>query len=647
LETARIEEVVQDFVTLKRRGTNLLGLCPFHSERTPSFNVSPSKNLFKCFGCGKGGDPVRFVMEHENMRFPEALRYLARKYRIHIEEIQPSPEVLVQQQEEESLYIVNEFARQYYQSQLLETDAGRSIGLSYFKERGFREETIRRFGLGFAPSEGDAFTQAALHAGYKVDYLQKLGLSTAQQRDFFRNRVLFTIFNLSGKPVAFAGRIMEKQSRAPKYINSPESDIYVKNKVLYGINFAQRAIRQADECILVEGYTDVLSLHQAGIEHVVASSGTSLTDGQLNLVKRLSNNLLILYDGDSAGTKAALRGLDMVLEKDMNVRVALLPEGEDPDSYVRKVGAAAFREFLQREATDFILFKSRLLLAEAKGDPVRKAGLVRNIVDSIARVPDPFKRSFFIQSCARLMELDEAILVTETNKTVQQLLAQRQREKDKSREGPMGVRTAGTGTSESTALPEPADTPAAHPAPAGDHAFQERDIVRILVSAGGTLYDPAEQLTVADFILHNIQEVLDDFDNPDYQSIVREAARMVQDGVRFSPQHFIRHPDKVIRDIAIDLLHSPWEYSPGWAERDLPLSFQKAPEHNFNEDSLRALMHFKLRKIIRLCEKNQQTLKEQPKDADPERTDILLQVQTRLIISRNQLARELGIHVLK
>ncbi len=638
---------MQDFVTLKRRGTNLLGLCPFHSERTPSFNVSPSKNIFRCFGCGKGGDPARFIMEHEGMTFPEALRYLARKYRIHIEEIQPSPEVLVQQQEAESLYIVNEFARKYYQDQLLETDTGKSIGLSYFKERGFREETIRKFGLGFAPAEGQAFTNAAMQAGYKADYLRKLGLTTAQGRDFFRNRVMFTIFNLSGKPVAFAGRIMEKNPRAPKYINSPETDIYVKNKVLYGINFAQRAIRQADACILVEGYTDVLSLHQAGIEHVVASSGTSLTDGQLTLIKRMTDNLVILYDGDPAGIKAALRGLDMVLEKDMNVRVALLPDGEDPDSYVRRVGAAAFQEFLRQEATDFILFKSKLLLSEAAGDPVRKAALVRDIVESIARVPDPFKRSFFIQSCARLMELDEAILVTETNKSVQQLMSQRQREKEKSRDTPLVVRSGPGAAEAETPSVAPAEAPPTRPAGTGSHTFQERDIIRILVSSGGEIHDPTEQTTVAAFILHNIEEVLDDFDDSDYQTIIREALRMLRDEVPFSPQHFVRHPDKVIRDIAIDLLHSPWEYSPGWAERDLPLSFQKPPEHNFNEDSLRALMHFKLRKIIRLCEKNQQEMKASSGEPDPERMNVLLQVQTRLLMVRNQLARELGIHVLK
>lgn len=645
MEAARIEEVVQDFVSLKRRGVNMIGLCPFHHEKTPSFTVSPSKNIFKCFGCGKAGDAARFVMEHEHLNYPEALRYLARKYRIEIEEIEKTPELLAQQQEEESLYIANEYARLFFQEQLFNTDVGKSVGLSYFRERGFREETINKFSLGFAPNEREAFVQKATQAGYKLDYLKKLGLVSQYGSDFFRNRVIFTIHNLSGKPIAFAGRIMEKDPKAPKYINSPETGIYVKNKILYGAFFAKNAMRKADECILVEGYTDVISLHQAGIENVVASSGTSLTEGQIALIKRFTPNIKILYDGDPAGIKAALRGLDMVLGRDMNVKIVLLPQGEDPDSYLQKIGVAAFQEYIELQARDFILFKTDLLLAEVKGDPVKKAGLVRDIVESIARVPDPFKRSFYVKECARVMELDEEVLVTETNKTVRRILQKHQLEKQKTGNAPLYIEKEGE---EGVAAPEAETLP---PRLAGPHStgheFQERDIARILVASGGEIYDPQEGMTVAEFILSNIEEVLDDFDNPLYRRIATETRQLLLQKKTITTQYFLGHEDPAISELAIDLLHTPWEYSPGWEERDLYLSTQKMPEENFTQDSMSALMHFKLRKVIRLCEKNQQQMKELKDTADSSRLMQLMKVQTRLNEIRNNLATQLGTVVLK
>lgn len=432
MEAAKIEDVVQDYVNLKRRGANMIGLCPFHNEKTPSFTVSPTKNLFKCFGCGKGGDPTRFIMEHEHLGFPDALKQIARKYRIEIEEVELTPEMAAEQQERDSLFIVNEFAKSFYHDQLLNTDIGKSVGLSYFKARGYREETIKKFGLGFAPNQRDELTKKANQMGYKPEYLDRLGL-TKNGRDFFWNRVMFTIHNLTGKPIAFAGRILQKDAKAPKYINSPETEIYVKNKILYGSYFAKAQIRKLDECILVEGYTDVISLHQAGIENVVASSGTSLTEGQILLIKRFTPNITILYDGDAAGIKAALRGLDLVLEKDMNVKVVLLPEGEDPDSYLQNVGAAAFKEYMASQAKDFILFKTDLLLSEVGSDPVKRAGLVRDIVESIARVPDPFKRAFYIKECARIMELEEEVLIVETNKVVKKILQKREFDRNRNR----------------------------------------------------------------------------------------------------------------------------------------------------------------------------------------------------------------------
>lgn len=647
LETAKIEDVIQDFVNLRRRGVNMIGLCPFHNEKTPSFTVSPAKNIFKCFGCGKAGDPAKFIMEHEHLTYPDALRYLARKYRIEVEEVQLTPEAVAQQQAEESLYILNEYARQFYQDQLFETDMGKSIGLSYFKGRGFREDTIRKFGLGYAPNEHEAFVKKATQTGYKLEFLKRLGLASQYDKDFFRNRVMFTIHNLSGKPIAFAGRIMEKDAKAPKYINSPETEIYVKNKNLYGAFFAKTAIRKADECILVEGYTDVISLHQAGIENVVASSGTSLTEGQIALIKRFTPNIKILYDGDAAGVKAALRGLDMVLEQDMNVRVVLIPDGDDPDSYLQKVGATAFQQFIDEQSKDFILFKTNLLLAETKGDPVKKAGLVRDIVDSISRVPDPFKRSFYVKECARVMELEEEVLISEANKAVRLILQKRDDAKRKKPEVRVNIVPEGDGEFPTEAPPEMDSlyVPTA-PQRKSDHEFQERDIARILVEAGHQIYDEKENMTVAEFVLGNIEEVLEDFDNKEYLLIAKEAMQLVLDKKPFSTQFFIGHNNQTISELAVDLLHSPFEYSPGWAERELFLTSQKMPELNFNNDSLSALLQFKLRKIIRLGEKNQLQMKTLPPD-DASQLMLLMKVQMKLIEMRNELMKQLGMVVLK
>jgi len=647
LETAKIEDVIQDFVNLRRRGVNMIGLCPFHNEKTPSFTVSPAKNIFKCFGCGKAGDPAKFIMEHEHLTYPDALRYLARKYRIEIEEIQLTPEAVAQQQTEESIYILNDFARQFYQDQLFETDMGKSIGLSYFKGRGFREDTIRKFGLGYAPNEYEAFVKKATQAGYKLDFLKRLGLVSQYDKDFFRNRVMFTIHNLSGKPIAFAGRIMEKDAKAPKYINSPETEIYVKNKNLFGAFHAKTAIRKADECILVEGYTDVISLHQAGIENVVASSGTSLTEGQIALIKRFTPNIKILYDGDAAGVKAALRGLDMVLEQDMNVRVVLIPDGDDPDSYLQKVGATAFQEFIADQAKDFILFKTNLLLAETKGDPVKKAGLVRDIVDSISRVPDPFKRSFYVKECARVMELEEEVLVSETNKAVRQILQKRDFDKRKKQETKVNIVPENDGEWPTEEPLTPSDAPIRDIRPkVSGHEFQERDIARILVEAGGKIYDEKENLSVAEFVLGNIEDVLEEFDNQEYLRIAKEAMQMVLEKLPISSQYFIGHKDQTISELAVDLLHQPWEYSPGWAERELYLTSQKMPDENFNKDSLSALFQFKLRKVIRLCEKNQLQMKSLPTD-DTAQLMRLMKVQMRLNEMRNDLMKQLGMVVLK
>ncbi len=637
METAKIEEVVQDFVPLKRRGVNMIGLCPFHTEKTPSFTVSPSKNIFKCFGCGQGGTPVQFLMELEQMSFPEALRYLANKYGIEIEETQKSPEYDAAQQRQESLYLVNQYAHDFFQHQLLQTDRGKSVGLNYFRERGFREELIRKFGLGFAPDQRDAFTKKATGDGYDIETLRKLGLTSKYDRDFFRNRVMFTIHNLSGKPIAFAGRILQKDVKAPKYINSPETEIYHKSDVLYGAYFAKRAIRKADECILVEGYTDVLSLHQEGIENVVASSGTSLTEGQIRLIKRYTPNIKILYDGDPAGIKAALRGLDLVLEQDLNVKVVLLPEGEDPDSYLRAVGATAFKTYLDQEARDFILFKTRLLLDEVAHDPVKRAGIIKDIVGSIARVPDPLKRALYVRECAGIVGIDEQILVDETNKVVTQTFHKKQK---KTRQ---------------PSLPPEAD--AAAPAPVveaprekatgqGDE-FQEKDIVRILIAAGNFDYDAEEGVTIADYVLGNIEDVIDEFDHPLYQKITREAMEHRLAGRPLVREFFLQHADPDIARLAVDALSTPYEYSENWEKKwEIFLQTQKPPDENFLSDSTQALKRFKLRKIRRMCSQNQEKIKELSAAGEADQVVTYLKVQQKLLDMRNRLAEELGTVVL-
>jgi len=632
VETSRIEEVVGDFVNLKKRGANMLGLCPFHNEKTPSFTVSPAKNIYKCFGCGKGGDPVNFIMEHESVSYPESLKYLAEKYGIEVEETQTSQAHKEEQQKLDSLYVLNQYARDYFHEQLLQTDIGKSVGLSYLKNRGFTDETIEKFGLGYAPKDKDAFTQAAKRKGYKGQQLKKLGLTSKYDSDFFRDRVMFAIHSVSGKVIGFGGRIMSKNVKAPKYVNTPETEVYNKSKVLYGAYFAKRAIRKTDECILVEGYTDVVSLHQGGIENVVASSGTSLTVDQIRLVKRYTQNMKILYDGDSAGVKAALRGLDLVLAQDMNVKVVMLPEGEDPDSYLQSVGSEAFKEYIQSQAKDFILFKSELLFQEASGDPVRQSAMIKDIVASIAKIPDPLKRSLYIKECGHLMKVEEEILMNEVNQIVTKSVhqAEDQRKKDQRQYArKKASEQDGNFPNDPGNFPENAPPPwlkqeeayggaapppqpaQRRPSAANNSEYQEKDIIRLLISYGGQQFDPEnEDVTVAHFILSNIEDVLDDFDNDLYQRVARECLDLTIDGTPITPEYFIQHEDKDFRRLAIDVLQPEFEMSPNWLDKhDLPLRSQPMPDANFNLDSISAIYWFKLRKLDKLIERNKASMK--------------------------------------
>ena len=615
LESAKIEEVVQHFLLLERSGANLTALCPFHHEKTPSFVVSPARNIFKCFGCGKGGNAAKFLMEHEGFTFPEALRWLARKYNIEIQETKPSPEQLEAQQKEESLLIVNDFALKFFQSNLP------GAGLEYLKNRGLTETTIQKFCLGFAPGSWDALTKAATQVGFKLEYLQKLGLTNATNKDFFRNRVIFPIHNLGGKPIAFAGRICDglssrRELDLPKYLNSPESQLYQKSQTLYGIHLAKQAIRRQDECILVEGYTDLISLHQAGIENVVASAGTALTKEQLLLIRRFSNNLKILYDGDPAGTHAALRGLDLALELDMNVKIVPLPYPHDPDSFLRQISITAFSEFIRTQAKDFIAFKAGVLLADAGNDPVKKAKAVHAIVESIARVSDPLKRSFFIKDCAELVGLGEEILTQETNKVLL-ALAQKQ---------PVFIPK------------EPVHAPVLS-FPKGTY---ERLLTQLLLEHGTEIFDIEEKTTVSEFILNNIEDVLEHLEDPLCQRIFRESKTLLESNQPFTPQYFINHENPTISALATDLTailmeQDSEDFSPGWQNLDFP---------NTNGFGIRqivtnALLRLKLDIVTRWGETNRKEIEEVQRTNNMPQVLKLLEVQAKLNETRNDLAKQL------
>jgi DNA primase len=419
IDSAEISDVVSDFVTLRKRGVNMLGLCPFHNEKTPSFTVSPAKGIFKCFGCGKGGNSVNFIMEHENLTYPEALKWLAKKYHIDVVEHEDTEEQKQLNDERESLMIVSGFAQKYFTRYLWEENEGRTIGLSYFRERSFRDDILKKFEVGFAPDGKAPFTEAAQKEGYKIEFLEKTGLTIKRDdwvRDRFAGRVMFPIHNLAGRVIAFGGRILKEDKNTAKYLNSPESEIYHKSKVVYGIFQAKREISKTDKCYLVEGYTDVLSMHQAGIENVVASSGTALTVDQIRLIKRFTPNITIIYDGDEAGIKASLRGIDLVLEEGMNVKVLLLPDKEDPDSFAKKMGASGFVNYILENETDFIQFKTRLLLKSTENDPVAKARLITDVIRSVAVIPDTITRSVYIKECSKLLDVNEEVLYAEVQK---------------------------------------------------------------------------------------------------------------------------------------------------------------------------------------------------------------------------------------
>ena len=590
IETSRIEEVVGDFVSLKRRGTSMIGLCPFHNEKTPSFHVSVGKGIYKCFGCGKGGDSIRFIMDHDKASYPEALRYLAKKYSIEIAEVENTPEEQANNDRRESLYIVSAWAAKFFQQQMFESEEGKSIGLSYFRERGFRDDIIKKFELGYSPDVWDAMTQGAISEGYNVQFMEETGLTIRKDSDKFydrfRGRVMFPIHSFTGRVIGFGGRTLKTDKAVPKYVNSPESEIYHKFNVLYGLSFAKKAIRDEDNCYLVEGYADVLSVHQAGIENVVASSGTSLTVEQIRLIKRFTENITILYDGDEAGIKASLRGLDMILEEGLNVKVVLFPDGDDPDSYVQKFGSTVFKTHIEQSKKDFILFKTSILLKDAGKDPIKRAGIIREVVESIAKIPDGIKASVFVRECSSLLQIEERVLISELNK----MRLGKSRKENNSFQPQVNT--------EQSAEPDFAEIPGIS---SDTDETQEKEIVRLLLNYGHELvhWDGITDTYIAPYVIGNLTDVT--FENPLCIRVIEEYKKQLEQGQLPSEQDFIKHADHQIADLAISMVSSPYILSENWyAKRKI---YVRNESEDLRSTILGGIFHLKKRKVDRILKK--------------------------------------------
>ncbi len=565
IDAAQITDVIQDFISLKRRGANYLGLCPFHNEKTPSFTVSPAKGIFKCFGCGKGGNSVNFIMEHEHLTYPEALKYLAKKYGIEVEEKELTEEEKKLGNERESLMIVNEYAAKYFSNSLLNSEEGIAIGLSYFRERGFDEQTITEFRLGYSPEERNAFTNNALKNGYKSEFLEKTGLSIFKDdytADRFAGRVMFPIFSLSGQVIGFGGRILKTDKKLAKYLNSPESPVYNKSKVLYGLFQSKQEIIKQQKCYLVEGYTDVISLFMSGIKNVVASSGTSLTEDQIRMIHRFTDDVTILYDGDAAGIKASLRGIDMILEQGLNVRIVLFPDGEDPDSYSRKHGSAGTIDYLSKNEQDFISFKTKLLNEDAKNDPIKRSALISDIVKSISVIDDSIKQSVYIQECSKILSIDENVLYAEVVKIRRRKIEDVQKQQFKS------------------VLPVNSKTIPAVPGFIDRiyYEIQEHEIIRILLLYGNAVvnFEDREKnvkydIKVADYIIDQLRNDELEMKNVLNQKIFVHAENLIASGKIIETEYFIMHSDPEISRLSADLCSTKHQLSPIWEKRGAPL----------------------------------------------------------------------------
>ncbi len=657
-EAARVEEVVADYVTLKKRGVNLIGLCPFHDEKTPSFYVSPAKGIYKCFGCGKGGNPVNFLMEKEQMSYPEALRHLARKYNIEITEEEETPEQIQSNNDRESLFVVSSFAQKHFTENLSNSDEGKSIGLGYFKERGFREDIVQKFQLGYSINKRTAFTDAALAAGHKFEYLAKSGLaidfnkdeekpaeenepahpsSEKKYVDRFWGRVMFPVHNISGRVIAFGGRTLRTDKKVAKYINSPEMEIYHKSDVLYGIYFAKKEIIHSDNCFLVEGYTDVISMHQAGIENVVASSGTSLTVGQIKLIRRFSNNITILYDGDNAGIKASFRGIDLILEEGMNVKVLLFPDGEDPDSFSKRVSSEELKTFIKENSKDFISFKTSLLMGEVQNDPIKKAQLIKEIVESIALIPEAIYRSVYIKECSRIMDVQEEVLLNELNKI--------RRKKFNEKGIPASQPSPETPNIEELEE-EKRETNTVN----AEH--QERDIIRLLINYGNKIMqvdsDDVDEdgkpiqldISIAGLIIHELQHDDIKFENPLYKMVYDEFVSQLEKDNVPDYNFFTNHENTEICELTVDLVSSPYSLS-NWEQHSIFI----IKEEDILKTSLNnAVYALKSRKIEIMIHDIQKQLKENPPE---EEMMTLMQTQYSLLQAKKEFNKLLGRIIVK
>ena len=604
MEATDIVEVIGDFVQLKKRGANYVGLSPFANERTPSFTVSPVKGIFKDFSSGKGGSAVTFLMELEKFTYPEALKWLAKKYGIEIEETVESPENREADNHRESLMIVTGYAAKFFHESLLDTDEGKNIGLSYFKERGFSKDTITKFELGYSPDQWEAFTGQAIKEGYKQEFLEESGLSVKRDNgslyDRYRGRVMFPIHSFSGRVIAFGGRTLKSDKNVPKYVNSPESEIYHKSSVLYGLYFAKKAIREEDNCYLVEGYADVISVHQAGIENVVASSGTSLTVEQIRLMGRLTKNITILYDGDAAGIKASLRGLDLILEEGLNVKVVLFPDGHDPDSYVRKVGTSAFKKYIEDTKKDFILYKTDILLKEVGNDPIKKADVIREIVESIAKIPDSIKASVFIKECSYQLQIDERALLSELNKM---RMAKAKKDSQQQMSRPV--------TPAEEILPEEPEFKSVK-----DDSSQEREIIRLLLLYGNRVidWDGITNTYIGPFIISELGDVT--FENETCKKFIEIYRTELENGVLPDEQFFIHYDDKDIVDITVTLIATKYTLSENWYEMHKIL----VPDEQVNMRAtiLGAIFHLKKQKVSKILDGLRTELQNTMAEADQE-----------------------------
>jgi len=634
-DTAQIDEVVSDFVTLRKRGVNFLGLCPFHNEKTPSFTVSPAKGIYKCFGCGKGGNSVNFVMEHEHLDYVGALKYLGKKYHIDIVDEELSPEQEQRKNDRESMMIVNSFAQKYFSEKLLQSEEGIAVGMSYMKQRGFREDIIKKFQVGFCLDSWNAFSESATQAGYKKEFLVKTGLSIDKEKgmiDRFKGRVIFPIHGIAGRTLGFGGRVLKKDPKAAKYLNSPESEVYHKSRILYGIYQAKKSIVQNDKCYLVEGYTDVLSFHQAGIENVVASSGTALTADQIRLVKRFSNNMTIIYDGDPAGIKASLRGIDLVLEQELNVKVLLLPEGEDPDSFSRTMGSTELTQYIEKNETDFIVFKTNLLLADAKNDPVKRANLINDIVRSIAIIPDNIVRSVYIKECSSILNVAEQALYAEIDKIKGRLQEEAWKNEQRS-----NIELQAREDSIVNQSIIRADN---------DCDLEERALVRLLLNFGKEELFTQENekgeevmILVGNYIVDELERDELTSVNGAYQLVFDEYLKNKLDP-NFNAKTFFRdHTDSKIVQLAADIMSEPHQLSGMWTRKD---SYIESEEMKLKEIVPKLVNEYKGKKVKLLIEEVVKEMQEVQKTGNSDRLMELMKQKMVLDQIKNAISKELG-----